>query len=151
MAPSAGGLQAIDLIVQQKVGSGFLMFHYNSRAHALGQLRVKGSCAALWNAAQTILAAPEGSIIWFSADMEVMRARYRWGESLLWRDAGALLAYCSLAAEALGLASCPLGLTGEPMLSDVFGSKRIRCHGGITIGARISEVSERPQTSFRHA
>jgi SagB-type dehydrogenase family enzyme len=143
MAPSAGGMQAIDLIIQQKDGLDFLMFRYNSRAHALEQLRVKGSCAALWDAAQTILAAPDGFIIWFSADMEVMRARYRWGESLLWRDAGALLAYCCLVAEALGLASCPLGLTGEPMFADVFGAKRIRCFGGITIGARISEGCER--------
>jgi SagB-type dehydrogenase family enzyme len=143
MAPSAGGLQAIDLIVQQKDGSNFFMFRYNSRAHALEQLRVKSSCAALWDAAQAILPAPGAFIIWFSADIGVMRARYRWGESLLWRDAGALLAYCCLVAEALGLASCPLGLTGEPMFADVFGAKRIRCYGGITIGARISESSER--------
>jgi hypothetical protein len=78
MAPSAGGMHAVDLIVHQKDGSDFFMFRYNSRAHALEQLRFKGSCAALWDAAQTVLPAPEGFIIWFSADIGFMRARYHW-------------------------------------------------------------------------
>ena len=45
-------------------------------------------------------------------------AKYEHHETLVWRDAGVVLGYMSLVAEALGLSFCPLGLTGRPQLTE---------------------------------
>ena len=57
-----------------------------------------------------------GSIIWFVARSNITRARYTNPESVIWRDAGALLATICLAATALNLVACPIGASGEPFI-----------------------------------
>jgi len=46
-------------------------------------------------------------------------AKYSSSSSLVWRDAGVLLGHIGLAAESLGLNYCPLGITGEPWVSQL--------------------------------
>ena len=60
-----------------------------------------------------------GVLVGFIAESGKTASKYENPESLVWRDAGTLLGYMSLVAEALRLQFCPLGLTGDPELGDV--------------------------------
>ena len=54
----------------------------------------------------------------------------------MWRDAGVVLGYMSLVAEALSLAFCPLGITGEPFLTDYLSTaSRLKAVGLAILGA----------------
>jgi len=60
-----------------------------------------------------ILPAAHGTALAFLADTLAVAAAYDNGESLLWRDAGAMLQNLALAATAFRLAFCPLGILGS--------------------------------------
>ncbi len=92
----------------------------------------------LRDVAVTAAGGKGGVILWFAAQFARTRAFYEQADSLVWRDAGALVATVALLAETLDLACCPLGVTGEPLLSQVLGSDdAVVGAGGCMIGARI--------------
>ena len=66
--------------------------------------------------AQKILPNAEGHLILLAGDKRRVSASYLNPESLLWRDAGAALQACSIAAYAYGYGFCPLGYTGMATL-----------------------------------
>lgn len=62
-------------------------------------------------------------------------AKYRQGESLVWRDAGALVATIGFACNAIGIKCTPFGPTGEPFLSRLLGGPGApKGVGGCVIG-----------------
>jgi hypothetical protein len=78
------------------------------------------------------------SVIAFAAEVGRTSVKYANPESLVWRDAGVLLGYLHLCAEALGLAFTPLGITGDPYIRHLDGQDRLRGVGLAVVGLRES-------------
>lgn len=66
--------------------------------------------------AQSVLPSAGGHLILFVGDLGQVSSHYSKPESLLWRDAGAVLQACALAASAFDYAFCPIGMLGGSML-----------------------------------
>jgi SagB-type dehydrogenase family enzyme len=133
--PSAGGLHCIDVVII----SGTAATVYDPIGHSLQALDVEGAALSkLLQETVSVIGIGSGTVIWFVADFDLMLSKYENGESLVWRDAGCLCATMCLVAEALQLGCCPIGITGEPHLSDMLNSRgRIAGVGGILIGASL--------------
>ncbi len=96
---------------------------YDSRTNALVALKapLARAASALAKASSSALSTSSGigdaTMLWFVAHVDRTAAFYNHPESLVWRDTGCLLATVTFVAEALRLACCPVGCTGEPWLS----------------------------------
>lgn len=134
-APSAGGLQSQSILVQPAPES---MFFYDPLAHSLGSLvNASDVSPQLFELAMTVVPAREATILWMAGDRELISNFYNAGESLLWRDSGCLAAVISMVAEALGIGSCLLGISGEPHLSTFF-DENLAGFGALLLGEPAS-------------
>lgn len=128
-SPSAGGLHPIHLLLVS-TDSHLPVGFYDPRRHEIVELvgctesLIKANAASV----EKICAARSGMTIQLVADWSKVEAAYVDGESLLWRDAGALTATIALVAEALQLAAIPLGRTGSELLA-ISGLKDPRWRG----------------------
>ena len=139
-APSAGGKHPLDLLIFRSEGESTVPELYEATAHALARLKLSTAefLHHFLNNLNQVLNIEEGVIIWFAAQFDRTLAKYENGESLVWRDCGALLATISLVAEALDLNCCAVGITGEPYVSQMLASnKQVIGAGGMILGARI--------------
>lgn len=113
--PSAGGLHPIHLIcIGDEPGAPRL---YDNRRHAF--LHLSSSVDVyVRNAAdiEALLGRTTGCTIRFVADLAKAQAAYTAPESLVMRDAGALLATMCFYAEWLGMAARPLGFLGDDLV-----------------------------------
>lgn len=115
-APSAGGMHPIHVLISR---SGSPWMRYDPVEHALVDIPLSAlSATAARKAAGELIAVGQGVLIGLVAEPGKTAAKYENHESLVWRDAGVALGYMSIVAEALGLAFCPLGITGAPFLTD---------------------------------
>lgn len=122
-SPSAGGRHPIDLLVDAPevagVASGvywFDAFRWALRpartlGDSVGELREAVSAAVVTDCAP-------GATIFLMADFRRTGSRYHHPASLVWRDAGALMATIQLAAIGAGLSSCLAGIGGTVSLPD---------------------------------
>jgi len=136
--PSAGGCHPIDILLIERPQHPTLAL-YDAGAHALCELAVNSQqCMhGLVSEINEITMNEEGAILLFVANFSRTAAMYEEGESLVWRDSGALLAMCYLVAEALGHGCCGIGATGEPWVSTLLGfGPAAQGVGGCVIGAR---------------
>ncbi|MGU3420801.1 hypothetical protein [Methylobacterium sp. D54C] len=120
--------------------AGFVRW-YDPDAHAFGILDVDAAriCALNGSAVRAVLGRETGCTIRFIADVAKVAAAYEEPYSLVWRDAGCLLATLCLAAEWLGLTACPLGFLGQDMVGGLrFPEPRFLAAGGIQIASRSS-------------
>ena len=138
-APASGAVHAVDLLVLSRVRDRWGAFLYDPGAHALIVLSVQRSrLSAMLHEVETNLRFGTATVLWMVGDVNRLRARYVNEQSLIWRDAGALLATICLAAEALGLAACPLGGLAEPYVTRMFrGEGKILSLGGLIVGRRV--------------
>lgn len=89
---------------------------YDPCAHALATLDgSEPAVTAAWGSAQELIDMNGALLIALVCEPGKAAAKYENPESLVWRDAGVVLGYMSIAAEALGLSFCPLGLLGNPL------------------------------------
>lgn len=110
--PSAGALHPIHVLVARDRGA---LYRYEPSEHALIEIpNTASSATQTIEAAQQCLPGSNGTVIALVAEPGKTGSKYENPESLVWRDAGVVLGYMSLVAEALGLAFCPLGMTGRP-------------------------------------
>ncbi|WP_160319196.1 nitroreductase family protein [Pseudomonas libanensis] len=115
-APSAGAIHPIHIVVKRPEDDRWWM--YEPRAHQLVELRHStGKLAGLYELSLRVLGGDEATRILFLAEPGKTLGKYQDGCSLVWRDAGVLLAVMALTATAQGLNFCPLGITGEPWAS----------------------------------
>lgn len=115
-APSAGGIHPIHIIVRRPGDDRWWL--YEPKAHQLVELRYATSrLAGLYKLSLEVLDDDEATRVLFLAEPGKTLGKYQDGCSLVWRDAGALLAVMALTATAQGLNFCPLGITGEPWAS----------------------------------
>lgn len=137
-APSAGGRHPIRLLIQQPTASCPCDL-YLENEHALGRLAISSATTVeLRAAAHALIKADRYTVLWFAAEIGRTASKYVEWESLIWRDAGALLAVLCLVAEGLGLAACPLGISGEPFLSATLESRGQVCGvGALAVGSRL--------------
>ncbi|MEK6280408.1 MAG: nitroreductase family protein [Acidobacteriota bacterium] len=111
---------------------------YEPAAHALGRLKLPNNevLSQFVDLVNQILLLENSTIIWFAAQFDRTLSKYEDGESLVWRDCGALIATISLVAECLGLNCCAVGITGEPLISQMLSSEeRVVGVGGLLLGS----------------
>ncbi|WP_425557991.1 nitroreductase family protein [Herbaspirillum huttiense] len=122
---SGGARHPIDILVVEKRSEGeHAVSLYDDVNHALLTLDVdKRALADLWNLALQASRGTESTLFWFVAQPQRTAARYENPDSLIWRDAGALLQQFSLVASALSLGCVPLGPTGNPQIEGIFNTR----------------------------
>lgn len=113
--PSAGALHPIHVFAALDERA---LYRYDPAAHTLVELPESADRAhRAIGAARASLELARGSVLALVAEPGKTGSKYEDPESLILRDAGVVLGYMSLVAEALGLAFCPLGITGSPELT----------------------------------
>ena len=132
--PSAGAMHPIHVLVSRDAGP---WMRYDPVEHALIELPGStDSATAGRNAANRIFNLNQGALLGFVAEPGKTGAKYENHETLVWRDAGVLLGYMSLVAEALSLDFCPLGITGQSHLTDYLPeSSQLQAAGLAVLGA----------------
>jgi len=115
-SPSSGGLQSINVICIADDGSSPQV--YDPVNHAFLVLRADNELVHEENrkAIFSVTGAYNGCSLRLVGDRSKLCAAYENADSLLLRDAGAVLATVCLCAEWLGLSACPLGFLGNGML-----------------------------------
>jgi len=116
-SPSAGGRHPIDILVLSNDDPA--VYLYQPEAHALARLQIADAQALdqLLSSVHAVINPAGATILWFAAQFDRTLSCYHNGESLVWRDTGALTATISLVAECCALNSCAIGISGEPFIS----------------------------------
>lgn len=114
--PSAGGLHPFSFICVGDLEDRVVQ--YDASVHGFRELQADHRSLLAVNRAQLMemLGTSAGVTIRFVCDRSLVDAAYANPESLILRDAGALLATTTLIAEWLGLAACPLGFLGDDFI-----------------------------------
>jgi len=132
--PSAGGCHPIDLLVFRNRR----LFLYDCICHRLHRVENSRRIALdrlFRHFAEA--ATGTGDIIVLAAQFDRTMSRYAHGESLVWRDAGALIATCYLACAAHDLSCTALGPTGGSLLNEALNGKSlVEGVGGCLVGQR---------------
>jgi len=134
--PSAGARHPIDiLIINQTLLDSNLPHYYNPIGHSLNRLDLPAQINLNFlNHINAIISTTSATIIWFIAHLERTAAKYDNPESLIWRDAGALINSIQLTCTAMNVNCCPIGSIGEPYIGDFFNQDGIFGAGGVLIG-----------------
>ncbi|MBV4538605.1 hypothetical protein [Pseudomonas urmiensis] len=114
--PSAGAIHPIHMVLHLPGDRRWWL--YQPQGHYL--VEICGAAQLLEGLqlhSAELLEGSQAVHILFVAEPGKTLAKYQDGCSLIWRDAGALLAIIALTAHAHGLNFCPLGITGEPWAS----------------------------------
>lgn len=135
-APSAGAIHPIHLLFCAP--DGRVWRRYDSVDHALVEVPSGLDAREVHWALQEVLPVPEATLILFAAEVGKTAAKYDNPASLVWRDAGALLAVMGLAAHALSLSFCPLGVTGEPWVGRLLQQQGLFGVGAAFVGTRTT-------------
>ncbi len=115
-ALSAGAIHPIHILIDHNATGNWR--RYDSRRHGLHDIPGASELFAQFDQqCEATLRIGQGTRLLLAAEPGKTFAKYEQGESLIWRDAGVLLAMMAMVAEALGCAFCPLGITGEPWAS----------------------------------
>lgn len=133
--PSAGAMHPVHVLVSRGAGP---WERYDPVGHAL--FTIPGSCENATHArtaAASLVPVDQGVVLGMVAEPGKTAAKYRNGESLVWRDVGVVLGYMSIVAEALNLSFCPLGITGHRQLGELVSpSTMIQGAGLAVLGSR---------------
>lgn len=132
--PSAGGMHPIHVLAARAAEP---WFRYEPVGHAL--VEIPGTESAARNAreaANELVSLQQGILLGLVAEPGKTGAKYENHASLVWRDAGVVLGYLSLVAEAMQLSFCPLGLCGDfEFGSAVWGPGHVHGAGLAILGA----------------
>lgn len=132
--PSAGGCHPIDLWVVERSRIQW----YDPVGHALCEIQLThpGTADALFREVDAVVPVGDGTVIWLVARPERTTQAYINAESLIWRDAGVLLATLIYSAEALGLSICPVGILGTSAVQRALSGGNGVAAGGCVVGSR---------------
>lgn len=134
--PSAGAIHPIHLVMQMPDAPS-VWARYNPLSHTLDVIGASaGVLDALRIEANRVVVAEPGSLLLFIAEPAMTAAKYENPESLVWRDAGAIQGMLGLAAEALDLNYCLLGITGDPWVGQLTQQCQLVGVGIAALGAR---------------
>lgn len=139
--PSAGAIHPIHVLscsYQDNVWQRYDPVQHKLIEVPSGILAPQDAMHEVWPA----LAIQKGTILWLAAETGKTASKYENIDSLIWRDAGALLAHLGLAASSLGLNFCPLGATGAKWGRTLNQSKLICGVGVALVGTpTVSDIS----------
>ncbi len=110
--PSAGGIHPIHVVLHAP-GSNHV-HRYDPVQHGLRRVESPLDTQELRSAMSDVLPADQAVLLLLVAEPGMTAAKYADASSLVWRDAGVLLAGFIFVAEALGLNFVQLGVTGDP-------------------------------------
>lgn len=130
--PSAGALYAIHIIVNAARDKSW--FRYDPLAHRLVAVPSKVTSAQVRRDLGKVLEGKDATLLLFAAEPSMYFAKYTNACSLVWRDAGVLQGYLSIAAESLHLAFCLLGVTGDPWVQRLVRTPRLVGVGAAYVG-----------------
>ncbi len=109
---SAGALHPIKSVIIDRDGYAVAYDDNNDAFLAIKPRKLDLLAKGLRGCA-TVLPSARGHVIALMADVHLTSTIYENPESLLWRDAGAVLQTLALASEAFDLGFCPLGILGQ--------------------------------------
>lgn len=116
--PSAGAMHPIHVLVGMAAEMPWQ--RYDAQRHAFTELPgSETNASAVRKSADQLVRIDKGVVLALVAEPGKTASKYREAASLVWRDGGVVLGYMSVIAEALGLSFCPLGITGNPFLSEI--------------------------------
>jgi len=140
-APSAGAIHAIHVLTSSAAAGRWQ--RYDPFQHCL--VDVPWGLAPVDSVLSEVTPAvnPQGgTLLWLAAEVGKTAAKYDNAESLIWRDAGALLAHLGLTASYLGLNFCPLGVTGANWGNGLDEVKLVRGVGVALVGTpAVSDIA----------
>jgi hypothetical protein len=115
--PSPGAIHPTHLLLSDRGNS---WVRYDPDQHGLVSLgEINDRLSGLWGAIAEVVDPQCATALLFVAEPGKIAAKYKFGNSLIWRDVGVITGHMALVAEALSLNFCPLGITGEPWVSDL--------------------------------
>lgn len=133
--PSAGAIHPVHLVISSPDLPGW--HRYDPFRHALLQLTSKVTSAEVRQHMDEAVPSQQGTLIMLVAEPAMTAAKYDDAASLIWRDAGVLLGYLSVAAKALDLNFCPLGATGDPWAGQLVDQPGLHGVGLALVGTSI--------------
>lgn len=135
--PSAGAVHPIHVLCQLEPGGVWV--RYDPVLHSLVDVAGSGELAnhARGCAEEILGNCGAGTLLVLAAEPGRTESKYTSAQSLVWRDAGVVLGYLSVVAEALELNLCPLGVTGDAFVSPI-------APVGVLQGAGMLVVGDRP-------
>jgi len=136
-SPSAGARHPIDiLILNQTLLDNNFPHYYNPIEHTLNRLDLATQIVETFiGHIDNIINTTNATIMWFVAHPKRTAAKYQSPESLIWRDAGALINSIQLTCTALNIKCCPIGSLGDPYIGDFFNRQAgVFGAGGVLIG-----------------
>ncbi|WP_146009902.1 hypothetical protein [Janthinobacterium sp. ROICE36] len=130
---SAGALHPITVLLFQERA----VFRLNAELSLLERLQFSDEVYSAWvSKCQSVLPEANGTFLMLVADMARPNSAYANSESLVWRDAGALLQTIALVAELFGLGFCPLGILGHEVVTELHSDGQLLAVGAAVIGLR---------------
>lgn len=130
--PSAGAIHPIHIVVNRP-DNGWQ--YYDPLDHCLIDLATGVLVSDVRKSVSEVVAqSGDATLLLFAAEPDRTFAKYNNACSLVWRDAGVLLGYLSIAAESLGLNFVPLGISGEPFVSSLVDEAGLVGVGGAFVG-----------------
>lgn len=130
--PSAGAIHPIHVVVL----TPDLGWHcYDPATHALLAIGSALDPLPARTSMLEVVYAPESTLLFLAAEPGMTAAKYSDAASLVWRDAGVLIGLLALASEALDLSFCPLGVTGEPWISNLLDQPGLSGVGAALVGS----------------
>jgi hypothetical protein len=142
--PSAGGLGCVQIVCISDYDTRPRL--YDPFGHRMFELLADQQHVAAANrrTVEALLGEFQGTTLRFIADYSKASAAHCNAESLLWRDAGALLATIGLCATWLGMTACPLGFLGQDLLPSLgFPADVFQGVGGVQIGEMMGQHGNR--------
>lgn len=135
---SAGALHPVDVVLvplRRKPRA----FRYNPWKHELEQLHLAepDAIAAFVRSCREVLPGANGTALALLGRPALVASRYENGDSLLWRDAGALMQTLFLSASAFELAFCPLGILGNEAVRAIALSNELVGMGVAIVGQNL--------------
>lgn len=113
--PSSGAIHPTHVLLSNQDGIWMRYAPDHHGLYLLGEMNNKLS--GLREATKDVVEPQDATVLLFVAEPGKVDAKYKHGNSLIWRDAGVIIGHMALVAEALNLNFCPLGITGEPWAS----------------------------------
>lgn len=132
---SAGGLHCVEILVSPANDS--YLYRYNSISHSFERLTSYSTSKIRQVINQFFPTGKHASAIWYVGDITKASGKYEHPESLIWRDAGAILSTHSLVSEHLNLAFSPLGVTLQAHAEKLSNERILMCLGIALIGSRV--------------
>lgn len=128
---SAGALHPISVLLF----ADSAVFRLNADSCMLEKLTFSTEVHDAWiRKCQYLLPMSNGMFITLVADMARPTSAYEHSETLVWRDAGAMLQTLALSAELFGLGFCPLGILGNEIVSALPSGEQLLGVGAAAIG-----------------